>query len=355
MVKKQHLTQSKTSVNLYSGSELVAHVNFAGSLKTFEQTVDISDDAPINYGNIWSNVDNSSVNIYRDKLVDIINLAEDYSGDISLVQRYDQVEVSKTDLDNSYFAIVNSRNSKIGGYNFTPSTNSVIVNTALTENPVITLVAKAEWIGIIRNVPKFEISCGGAISGECQRPLPTTYATVKNTGTVSGAYTLSYSCVGGNKSIMDNLDAGLSRDYTITQSIAQETHTSCIVNLNYAGVEKSCSFALDCTPPIIKEEVCGNNIDDDNDGLIDENCVIPPTCGDSKIDSGEQCDGSNFGDRSCVTEGYDGGELKCKSNCAFDLTQCYRKPIEFDPTLLIIGGIIAAIAAVGYLAWRRFK
>ena len=46
------------------------------------------------------------------------------------------------------------------------------------------------------------------------------------------------------------------------------------------------------------------------------------TCGNEIIDDGEQCDGSNLGDATCASLGFDGGELGCDSSCAFDLRGC---------------------------------
>ncbi|MBI4154144.1 carboxypeptidase regulatory-like domain-containing protein [Candidatus Woesearchaeota archaeon] len=40
-------------------------------------------------------------------------------------------------------------------------------------------------------------------------------------------------------------------------------------------------------------------------------CTGSSSCGNGQIDSGEQCDGSNFGSRTCRTEGYSSGSLYC--------------------------------------------
>jgi hypothetical protein len=45
-------------------------------------------------------------------------------------------------------------------------------------------------------------------------------------------------------------------------------------------------------------------------------------CGDGNISSGEDCDGSNLNGQTCVTQGYDGGTLKCYNNCLFDESAC---------------------------------
>ena len=50
-------------------------------------------------------------------------------------------------------------------------------------------------------------------------------------------------------------------------------------------------------------------------------CTV--SCGDGKLDPGELCDGTNVGAWTCKLQGFDGGTLKCKSNCAgFDTSGC---------------------------------
>lgn len=45
-------------------------------------------------------------------------------------------------------------------------------------------------------------------------------------------------------------------------------------------------------------------------------------CGNGTKDSGEQCDGNDLGGESCVSLGYGGGALGCKSDCTFDTSAC---------------------------------
>lgn len=53
----------------------------------------------------------------------------------------------------------------------------------------------------------------------------------------------------------------------------------------------------------------------------------PPLCGNGDIDSGEECDGSNFGGSSCSTYGYSSGNLSCSASCQIDVSSC-SDPIE---------------------------
>lgn len=47
-------------------------------------------------------------------------------------------------------------------------------------------------------------------------------------------------------------------------------------------------------------------------------------CGDGQRDSGEACDGSDLGGQTCITLGFDGGNLGCDSDCNPDPRSCTR-------------------------------
>jgi hypothetical protein len=47
-----------------------------------------------------------------------------------------------------------------------------------------------------------------------------------------------------------------------------------------------------------------------------------PTCGNGRLDRGEQCDGTNLFGRNCETLGFTGGELACRPDCLFDNSGC---------------------------------
>ena len=50
-----------------------------------------------------------------------------------------------------------------------------------------------------------------------------------------------------------------------------------------------------------------------------------PVCGDGQLDDGELCDGAEFGDQSCVSQGFvDGGELSCTDSCELDVSGCAK-------------------------------
>lgn len=51
-------------------------------------------------------------------------------------------------------------------------------------------------------------------------------------------------------------------------------------------------------------------------------CDVAPGCGDSVLDRGEQCDGSELGGASCASLGYSHGTLRCGPDCGLDVSGC---------------------------------
>lgn len=47
-----------------------------------------------------------------------------------------------------------------------------------------------------------------------------------------------------------------------------------------------------------------------------------PGCGDTIIQLGEECDGSNLNSNTCQTRGFSTGTLSCDSSCFFNTSQC---------------------------------
>lgn len=69
---------------------------------------------------------------------------------------------------------------------------------------------------------------------------------------------------------------------------------------------------------------CGNNCQ-----FVTAQCVSATAarCGDGRIDPGEQCDGGNFGNKTCATQGFSRGSLRCNANCTINTSACTRTPI----------------------------
>ncbi len=61
----------------------------------------------------------------------------------------------------------------------------------------------------------------------------------------------------------------------------------------------------------------------DCDGFDTSDCLEPIACGNSILEPGETCDGTDIGDMSCFELGFGPGPLACKSECdAYDLAGC---------------------------------
>lgn len=53
----------------------------------------------------------------------------------------------------------------------------------------------------------------------------------------------------------------------------------------------------------------------------------PNPCPDGNKDPGEQCDGGDLGGESCASQGFSGGSLNCTANCTFDTSECTNEPM----------------------------
>ncbi len=95
--------------------------------------------------------------------------------------------------------------------------------------------------------------------------------------------------------------------------------------LGVSNVDDSCNGDASST-----EDWSGDGVGLDNDGdgladLADPDCGSP-VCGDSVVQAGEVCDGTNLWDNDCTTvdtEAFSGGTLTCLADCSgWDTTAC---------------------------------
>ena len=98
-----------------------------------------------------------------------------------------------------------------------------------------------------------------------------------------------YSCGDGEIALTETCDA---------TNFGGETCAS----LGFAGGTLSCS--ADCQT------------------IVTSACQPLPSCGDGMLNGGEQCDGGALGGQTCITQGFDLGQLACSASCTLDTTGC---------------------------------
>lgn len=50
--------------------------------------------------------------------------------------------------------------------------------------------------------------------------------------------------------------------------------------------------------------------------------AVSPVCGNSVVQAGESCDGTDFGDQTCESRGYASGTLSCRDDCTVNESAC---------------------------------
>jgi len=121
--------------------------------------------------------------------------------------------------------------------------------------------------------------------------------------------------------------------------------TTCL-SLGFLGGALSCTANCgfdtgSCIAPVCGDGVISTGVGeqcDDNNNTSGDGCSglcqvevgwvcqsepsqCTPSCGNSNLDPGEDCDGSNLNGATCSSQGFAGGPLSC-TNCAFDTSSC---------------------------------
>ena len=100
-------------------------------------------------------------------------------------------------------------------------------------------------------------------------------------------------------------------------------------------ITEDCSELVEPNKTIEKNDTqtseieCSDNIDNDGDGKKDCDDLDCATsiecmfCGNTLVQGGEQCDGTNLDGATCESENFElGGALTCGTNCKFDYSNC---------------------------------
>jgi hypothetical protein len=81
-------------------------------------------------------------------------------------------------------------------------------------------------------------------------------------------------------------------------------------------------------------------------------CSAPPNCGDGVIDLGEQCDGNNLGGATCESQGFDSGDIACDARCQLDTSGCCAHACEENETRCFTDAVeTCELGANGCLDW----
>jgi hypothetical protein len=71
-------------------------------------------------------------------------------------------------------------------------------------------------------------------------------------------------------------------------------------------------------------EVCDDGNMDNSDDCT--TMCLAAACGDGFLQMGEECDGDDFGGETCMTQGFNAGDIACTMDCALDLGDCSNSP-----------------------------
>lgn len=69
-------------------------------------------------------------------------------------------------------------------------------------------------------------------------------------------------------------------------------------------------------------QTCNDGAQNCGETAVDTGGACGTLCGNGTIDGTEECDGSQFGGRTCVTEGFQGGNLTCSPTCTISTSSC---------------------------------
>ena len=106
-------------------------------------------------------------------------------------------------------------------------------------------------------------------------------------------------------------------------------HGKCIQGKVTAGSQ--CLYDEECSNGLCKAGVCVAKSASDagpDQGIVDSwvGDLKPTTCGNKKLDKGEDCDDTLLGNNTCVDQKFYGGDLACTGICTLDTSGCFNLP-----------------------------
>ncbi len=113
-----------------------------------------------------------------------------------------------------------------------------------------------------------------------------------------------------------------------------DTFGAVTVSYNYMGKESFRTYRDYCNGNNLMEYYCVGNKFGKSQTVCENGCEQPASaaearckpkvCGDSKIDVGEECDGLNLDQKTCLDLSFDRGEVLCAADCKFDTSKCSK-------------------------------
>ena len=95
------------------------------------------------------------------------------------------------------------------------------------------------------------------------------------------------------------------------------TCSDCNIKQDTCDAGLTCNIAGTSCCDTVSDGVCTPGCES-----VDPDCVSKGVCGDGTINTGETCDGSNVGGKTCSSFGFTGGTLGCDSSCNIDTSTC---------------------------------